>query len=1222
MGVLTIRRLTLGSGYEYLIESVAVGDGPAPKDTPLARYYEATGTPPGVWMGAGLAGVDGGRGLRPGSEVTEEQLYNMLGVCVDPVSGEACGRKPNMEPEPLEARVAKRMARLPEGLDDAERAIRRVEIDVQERARAARFRPPVAAFDLTFSPQKSVSVAWALADRDTQAVMYGCHRQAIAITLEYAEAHAFHSRSGTNGVLQEEVEGVVAAAFTHYDSRSGDPQLHDHVVVWNRARSCSDGVWRTLDSRGLYRQVVTLSEVYDGVMEDLLTGRLGVGWRRMETRRGQLKVEIEGVGEQLLAEFSKRRGEMDVVEDNLADAFVQKHGHPLSPVQRRRIAQQANLLTRCQKHPRILSQMSSEWRGRARPLVGETGSWVGSLKNRADLPALHAGDLGDGILSDLAAFVLDRSVERRSTFSRANLLAEAHRQLRGVRFADYTERLAVAERTVEIALEGTVMVSAPELCHVPDRYRRPDGSTMLRPLDQLLYTTEALLDAEQRLLDAGRDTSAPAVTIDTVARIVARDLPGRTYGLSGDQALAVQQITTSGRQLDLLIGPAGTGKTTTMAGLRAVWEREHGPGSVLGLAPSAAAADVLAQELGIEAENTAKWLFEHHRNQLRNHELAGLTKAAKDAADPRHTAVKNGMRQRELRAAIDRWSLRAGQIVIVDEASLAGTFALEELASAAEMAGAKVLLVGDQYQLPGVAAGGMFHALIQDRGPGVPELEDVRRFTNAWEKDASLSLRRGQRDVIEVYDAHDRVSSGTREELIAELYGRWKQDIDDGLTSLMIAGDGETVAELNRRARAGRIAAGRVLSEGVELSGEQHAGVGDEIVTRQNNRHINTRHGWVKNGDRWTVTATHPGGAITVKRANGRAKVELPAAYVAEHVELAYATTVYRAQGRTVDTAHAMITAASTREALYVAATRGRDCNRLYVDTAYDPDPTTGHSGTIKPQTARSVLAGVLADQGAELAAHAQIEASWDQAESLTRLHAEYLTIARAAQVERWDTLIESIGLTDAQARQAVASDAYGPLIAALGDADARGLDVDRALPKLVGARPLTDADDIAAVLHWRIDTWVQRAATRRQPAPHLIAGLIPRAQAIQDPDLRRALDERAQAMENRATALLQDAIRTQPTWLHGLGTPPADQRLHARWLSAVRVVAAYRDRWNIQSPQPLGNAPESIEQATHHRRAESAAARAMAVSGQHKNTKTDPPLHQVEPPELRGLAR
>lgn len=95
--MLTIRRLALGSGFKYLMESIAVGDGPAP-GTSLAAYYEASGTPPGVWMGAGLGGLAGGAGLSPGSVVKEEQLVNVLGRCVDPVSGEPCGRVPNAQP--------------------------------------------------------------------------------------------------------------------------------------------------------------------------------------------------------------------------------------------------------------------------------------------------------------------------------------------------------------------------------------------------------------------------------------------------------------------------------------------------------------------------------------------------------------------------------------------------------------------------------------------------------------------------------------------------------------------------------------------------------------------------------------------------------------------------------------------------------------------------------------------------------------------------------------------------------------------------------------------------------------------------------------------------------------------------------------------------------------------------------------------------------------------
>lgn len=1198
--MLTVRRLALGSGFEYLMKSIAVGDGGAEPGTSLTRYYEASGTPPGVWMGAGLGGVNDGEGLAAGARVTAEQLGNMLGLCVDPVSGEPCGRKPNAEPAPLSDRVAKRARRLPDGLDDAERAVRVAEIEAQERERAAKFRAPVAGFDLTFSPQKSVSVAWALADRGTQARMYECHRRAIAVALEYAQEHMFHSRSGTNGVLQEDVDGVVAAAFTHYDSRTGDPQLHDHVVVWNRARSRSDGQWRTLDSRGLYKQVVTLSEIYDGVLEDMLSDELGLGWRRAETRGGQVKVEIEGVADALIVEFSRRRQEIDAAEQRLTEVFISEHGRGPTPVEKRRIAQRANLTTRREKTHRSLAVMSEFWRDRARPYVGDGQAWVETLKDRCDLPALAEADLSDEMLADLAGVARERTAERRCTFTHANVLAEVHRQLRGVRFASHHDRLTVAERAAQLALGGALMVSAPELHHVPERYRRSDGSSMLRPADRLLYTTESLVDAEQRLLDAGRRDDAPTVALQHVAQVTAENLPGRDYGLSVDQALAVQKITGSGRAVDVLVGPAGTGKSTTMAGLRAVWEREYGPGSVLGLAPSAAAAEVLCGELGIDAENTSKWLHEHRQHADRSAELKALEAAVKDPAHPLHPQATEA-RLAQAREQIERWSLKAGQIVVVDEASLAGTFAMEELASAAADAGAKVLLVGDPNQLSAVEAGGMFTALVRDRDDGAPALSDVRRFHHAWEKEASLLLREGRENVIGVYERHGRISGDSREELIAQLYAAWKADVDQGLSSLMIAGDSATVAELNRRARTDRVAAGHVGEEAIEVAGGQHAGVGDEIVTRQNNRRLSTEKGWVKNGDRWNVTAMHQDGSLTVRRGGGGGEVRLPAEYVAEHVELAYATTAHRAQGRTVDSAHAMISPATTREVLYVAATRGRERNNLYVDVAYDPDPASGHKDAIESQTAHAVLAGVLANEGADLAAHAQIQTAWDGAEGLVQLHAEYLTIARTAQAQRWEQLINHAGLSAEQAAQVTASDTYGPLVAALRDAEARGLDVDDALPKLIAARPVSDAQDLASVLHSRVDSWVERAASRRQPASHLVAGLIPRALNVGDEDLARGLREREEAIERRASALLEEAITAKAGWLHRLGRAPEDTRLRGVWLREARVVAAYRDRWDVHTVEPvdLRASAQTIEQVGHQKRATAAAARALRISQQ-----------------------
>ena len=269
--------------------------------------------------------------------------------------------------------------------------------------------------------------------------------------------------------------------------------------------------------------------------------------------------------------------------------------------------------------------MTGEWRRRAEGYIGDDpGSWVAGLADRNDLPLLHAADLAEEILADAAGVAVQSVAERRATFSRANVLAEVHRQLHGVRFASPDERIAVAERTAELALAQSLLISAPELHHTPERLRRADGTSRFRAKGHEIYTTATLLEAEARLLEAGRQIGGPTVTTGTVAAVAEANLPGRDHRLSLDQAVAVEQIATSGRRLDVLVGPAGTGKSTTMAGLRAVWEAEHGAGSVLGLAPSAAAAEVLAAELGIDTENTAKWLHEHRREAERLGKISEL----------------------------------------------------------------------------------------------------------------------------------------------------------------------------------------------------------------------------------------------------------------------------------------------------------------------------------------------------------------------------------------------------------------------------------------------------------------------------------------------------------------------------------------------------------------------------------------------------------------------
>jgi hypothetical protein len=503
-----------------------------------------------------------------------------------------------------------------------------------------------------------------------------------------------------------------------------------------------------------------------------------------------------------------------------------------------------------------------------------------------------------------------------------------------------------------------------------------------------------------------------------------------------------------------------------------------------------------------------------------------------------------------------------------------------------------------------VEAGGAFSLLVKDRGDLVPELTDVRRFNSEWEKAASIELRAGNTSAIYAYEAHDRVTSGDRESLLDAIYEAWRADVEAGKPSLMIAGDTATVTELNRRARTGRVAQGTVASVGLSIADGQRAGVGDEITTRQNNRLLTTGRSWVKNGDRFVVAATNPDGSMAVRRVSGGTEVVLPADYVAQHVELAYATTSYRSQGRAVDTTHSLVSPTTTREVLYVAATRGRESNMIYVDTSFDPDPATGHDDTIVPQSASEVLTGVLANEGADLSAHETLERAQHHIEDFSILAAEYETLARAAQQQRWDDLLDRSGLESRRLEQVRQSPAYGPLLAALRDAEAHGLNVEQTFPGLVATRPLDDAEDPAAVLRDRVDSWTQVIRSSRRASTNLIAGLIPRAVGLTDPDMVRGLEEREEAMQRRARVLAEQVIERNQIWVRPLGVAPSEPRARERWMEAVTTVVAYRGRWNIDDEHlPLGpkgpaRTIEAINQRNLARAALDRASRLSYASG------------------------
>ena len=1162
----SMRVMSAGDGYAYLLRTVVVGDGNADRLFALTRYYTEKGTPPGTWMGSGVAEFGNGE-LRAGMTVTPEQLQTLLGKALDPVTGEPLGR-PYQRYATLEERIAARVAKLDRSLPAAAFDARIAEISAAETRRGPQ--TAVAGFDLTFAVPKSVSALWALADAGLQEQIAAAHHSAVAEVLDLLEREVAATRVGVHGVAQVGVRGVAATAFDHFDSRANDPHLHTHVVVANRVRTVADGQWRTLDSRALHNAVVALSEHYHAVLADRLTGAFGVGWeQRSRGADRNPSWDVVGVPDDLIAEFSSRSRAIDVASDEMIAAFETTNGR--RPTRRQIVAMraQATLATRPEKVVHSLADLSESWRERAGTLLrADPARWVRDLLTRGEQNSFGLSGPPDGEVARVARRVVEAVGEKRSTWRYWNLWAEASRQTMGWRFDTAASREIAVGRVVAEAARQSICLTPDDLVPTPSALQRHDGSSAFRSRHAAYFTSEHLLRAEARLLDGAAALDGPSVAASAVDRAVASDIEGP---LSAEQVTAVRSVATSGRVIDVLVGPAGTGKTTAMRALLLAWTAEHGEGSVIGLAPSAVAAGVLGTDLGVGCETTTKSLYE---------------------------------------LAAGRTAIRRGQLVIVDEASLARTGDLDLIAAEARRAGGKVLLVGDWAQLQSVDAGGAFSLLVQERGDAVAELTDVHRFVNDWEREASLAVRRGDVEAIDAYAGHGRLRQGTTEEMVDTAYEAWRSDLAAGKASILVTDSAVSVRLLNQRARAERIVDGETQAgREATLADDLRVSAGDLVITRLNDRRLRTDRGaWVRNGDRWQVDRVHRDGSLEVSRRGRHGGVAtLPAWYVAEHVDLGYAVTAHRAQGVTVDTSHVVVGGSTTRANLYVAMTRGRHENVAYValdkpDESHAP-PRPGDA------TAASVLYGVLHHSGRELSAHETMRAEQEKWGGIAQLADEYDAIATEVLRERWAGLAREVltvhaRLTPSEVDDVVGGRSFGALVAELRRAEAFGFGAEELLPRVVGWQSLLGADDVGAVLSSRV------ARVAREPRSSvedgLIAGLVPEVLCVVPADVRAALDARRDLIEARATALADEAARARAPWVRRIGQMPPGVVERERWMRRIRAVAAYRDRYGITCRDPLG--PDGLD-AAQRRDAESARL-ALRDARTLSTATTSPPTH------------
>src|SRR5829696_3001047 len=1156
---MSIHKLTAGSGYDYLTRQVAALDATEKGHTGLASYYTERGESPGVWIGSGVGGIDG---LTAGNSVTAEQMRALFGCGLHPL---AEVRQQQLEgPDlttqdfqnvawlgtpfkiidndlhPFRVEVARRIAALNTAIGRsadasiaaADRSRVRTQVareffwaehgrePVNARELAGQIakesRPrtqTVAGYDLTFSPVKSVSSLWAVAEPAMAAVIERAHQAAVHDALTFIEKHALFTRTGPQGIRQVNVKGLVGTAFTHRDSRAGDPDLHTHVAVANKVQTL-DGRWLSIDGRVLFKANVAASETYNTALEQHLRETLGV---RFAERPGADPAkrpirEIVGVDPRLNQRWSTRRAHINIRRGELAIQFQHDHGRPPTPVEALHLAQQATLETRDAKHePRSLAEQRATWLSEAAAVLDGPEA-VAAMVRTALAPPAETATIADSYwVAQTADHILAVMEHSRSTWQMWHVRAEAQRQVRTVDVAA-EQAAALLDLLVDEVLDrrSVALVAPRDGIEEPEVLRRVDGSSVYTVASATLYTSQRILDAELRLLTAAGQRGGASVD-PTAVDLAVLEMAANGTALDAGQAALVRKMCTSGARLQLANAPAGAGKTSAMRALTMAWTQDGG--QVVGLAPSAAAAAVLAEQTGIRSDTLAKltWSLDH--------------------------------------GDLPEWAAAIGQstLVIIDEAGMADTLTVDAAVQFVIGRGGSARLVGDDQQLAAIGSGGVLRDIKHTHG--ALQLTKLHRFTDPAEAAASLVIREGKPEALEFYFDHGRIHVGDLATTTEDAFNAWVSDRAAGLDAIMVAPTRNLVAELNARARAHRLNHTPAASE-VPLADGNRASVGDVIITRRNDRRLRlAANDWVKNGDRWTITRVSRHGDLIVRHNRSHHTTRLPADYIQASTGLGYATTIHGAQGVSADTMHGLATGQESRQQLYTMLTRGRTANHVYLQVVGDGDP---HSLTrpeaITPRTPTELLEQILARDDTPTSATTLLRRLSDPAAQLHDAVQRYADGLQAATEQIvGHAIVETL---DSRAEQVVADVTDEPAWLTLR-ANLIALAAETGEHPLVHlyeaalGRDLSTADDIAAVLNWRLP---EPTATHGQPPLPWLAEI---PQAINDhPDWRQYLARRSQLIADLADHIRHHADHdgTQPHWV------PQGSSLSAALIGEVAV--------------------------------------------------------------------
>lgn len=748
----------------------------------------------------------------------------------------------------------------------------------REMKNSDRVEKAVAGFDATFSAPKSISVLWALTQDER---FLGAHDVAVSAALAHLERFGSTTRvrAGKGVRLHPDSCGLIMAKFRQTTSRADDPDLHTHCVISNKVRT-ADGRWMALDGKYMKEFQRMLGGIYQSVIRNELSHRFGFEWEPIVN--GQ--AEIAGIPKDVLRTFSKRTIQMEDALQPKLDEFIKVEGRDPSEWEVAKMTREAVIDTRQKKSGAGVSDLMTRWVGEASDL-----GWSGrDLLDEALRVAVSVGS--EQRVDPLTARdVINHMSSKGSAWNRADIMKAVCDLKRPVASQDGERWAASLERACDSVMQECIELDPL----VGDGSRRAsDGRSLVAPPVSRHITSERILAEEDFIIswaiEAQADEPMPSTSVDV-------------DGLDVMQAEVARAVAGHDR-LVLAVGPAGAGKTTTLRA--AVDELQSDFRWVFGVAPSAKAANVLKRETGLQADTLAKLLHEWERTD---------------------------------RGPLAEYDLPPGSTVIVDESGMVGTIDLNRLVALATREDWRLILIGDHHQLQAVGRGGMFHELCRN-GRAI-ELDCIHRFHEPWEAAASLQLRHGDPRGLDTYLEHGRIAAGTFEDHLRRIAKAWLDTTGDGRTIAITASTNEHVNKINGVIQYLRIATDQISSAGgtASIGGDETAHVGDIVVTRQNDRRLQTSVGQpVRNRESWTVEAIGDDGSLTVSSNAGSGTAILSADYASEHVRLGYASTEHGNQGDTVDVGIELATVATTQRGLYVGATRGRNDNKILVVTESD----------------------------------------------------------------------------------------------------------------------------------------------------------------------------------------------------------------------------------------------------------------------------------------------